>query len=306
MSDPNGESHVGSPHGETDQPGRGGAPEQPGPSAPPPPAGYPPPPPPAGYPPPPPPGGYPPPPPPPGGGYPPPPGGGYPPPPGGPPPGWPQQSPPPGGGGKGAIIALFAAAGVAVLVLGAIGVWLVFGSEDSGSGTAATTSSVAPTATSPREPTRRSRTSTPPPPPDESLSEQLMGLLSVGHDPSNCEPVLPPAGTALATVDCEQSTIAGGPANTRYSLFGDLSTLDAGFDAATGVNEELLPCPGTGIDSPTTWHYTDTPDDVAGKVACGTYNGTPDLVWTNDATLVLADAQGPDLADLHTWWLEFG
>ena len=84
------------------------------------------------------------------------------------------------------------------------------------------------------------------------------------------------------------------------------ATLDPGFDQAIGVNEELLECPGSGLDSPTTWHYTDTPDDVAGKVACGTYNGNPDLVWTNDEELLLVDAQGPDLAELHEWWIEFG
>ena len=267
---------------------------------------------------------YPPPPPPPGPSYPPPgapqyPGASYPPPggahyggnpayppPQGPPPGWPQQGPPPGGGqSKGPIIALIAAAVVGLLVLAGVGIWLVTRSDDSGSGTAATTSPTAAPTTSAREPTRRPRTTTAAPTPDESLNAQLMGLLSAGHDASNCEPVSP-AGTALATVDCGPSNSPGGPASTRYSLFGDRATLDAGFDQAIGVNDELLECPGSGLESPTTWHYTDTPDDVAGKVACGTYNGNPDLVWTNDEELLLVDAQGPDLAELHEWWIEFG
>ena len=220
-------------------------------------------------------------------------------------PGWPPQGPPPSGGpGKGAIIAIVAAA-VGLLVLGAVGIWLVTRSGDSDSPTAATDSPRATRTTESREPTRRSRTTTAPPSPNESLDAQLMGLLSTGHDASNCEPVAP-SGTALATVDCGPSTSPGGPATTRYSLFGDRAALDDGFDGAIGVNEELLECPGSGLQSPTTWHYTETPDQVAGKVACGTYNGNPDLVWTNDEALLLVDAQGPDLAELHDWWVEFG
>ncbi|PRC56541.1 serine/threonine protein kinase, partial [Mycobacterium sp. ITM-2017-0098] len=82
----------------------------------------------------------------------------------------------------------------------------------------------------------------------------------------------PPAGGALATVDCTQTTMPNGPAFTRYSLFGDKAALDAAFQEGIRVNSELLECPGSGIDSPTTWHYTDTPDVVAGQIACGTYN----------------------------------
>jgi rhodanese-related sulfurtransferase len=50
-----------------------------------------------------------------------------------------------------------------------------------------------------------------------------------------------------------------------------------------------FPCPGSGIDSPTTWHYTDTPANVEGRIACGTYNNGPDLVWSKNADLLLVD-----------------
>ncbi len=204
------------------------------------------------------------------------------------------------------MIALLAIAAVVVLGLGAVGIWLVTKDDDSASTTATgTSSSEAPTSTS-REPTRRTRTTTSEPPPTESYDEQLMGLLAPGHDSSNCQPVTPPAATAIATVDCEQNTNPSGPAFTRYSLFADQGALDAAFQEAIRVNSELLQCPGSGIDSPTTWHYTDTPDDVAGQIACGTYNTNPDVVWTKDDSLLLADAQGPSLDDLHNWWLEFG
>ena len=259
-------------------------------------------------PPPPPPPGY-------GGGTPPPPptgapasaGGFPPPPPPGPPPGWGPPPPSGGGGSKGPMIALIGAAAVIVIAAAAVGIWLVVKPDDSSSDPVAgrTSTSAAPTTTS-REPTRRTRTTTSPPPPTESYDQQLMALLSTGHDSSNCQPVTPPAASALATVDCTQTTQATGPAFTRYSLFGDKDALDTAFQDSIGVNSELVQCPGSGIDSPTTWHYTDTPDAVAGQIACGTYNDNPDLVWTKDDVLLLADAQGPSMEDVHNWWLEFG
>lgn len=245
----------------------------------------------------------PPPPPPPSGGagtYP----GGYQPP---PPPGWgppPQGGPGGSGGSKGPLIAVVAGA-VVLLVLAAVGIWLVTKSDDPGSTTASPTSSSAAPTTS-REPTRRTRTTTSEPPPTASYDQQLMGMLSGGHDGSNCKPISPPAQTAVASVDCSQNTNPGGPAYTRYSLFADRGALDAAFDEAIRVNSELLQCPGSGVESPTTWHYTETPDQVVGQVACGTYQENPDIVWTNDEKLLLADAQGPSLEDLHDWWLEFG
>lgn len=235
--------------------------------------------------------------------------GGYktPPPPPGPPPGWTTPAPSGGGSGgsKGPMIALLAGAAVIVLVLAALGIWLIARDDDSSSVASSTTSSAAPT-TSSREPTRRTRTSTTTPPPTESYDQQLMALLAPGHDSSNCQPVTPPAASALATVDCDQNTNPNGPAFTRYSLFADKPALDAAFQAAIDVNSELLECPGSGTGSPTTWHYTETPDQVAGQIACGTYNNNPDVVWTKDESLLLADAQGPSLEDLHNWWLEFG
>lgn len=232
-----------------------------------------------------------------------------PPPPGGPPPGWPPQPPQSSGGGggsKGPMTALLAGAAVIILVLAGLGIWLVVKPDSTSDPVASRTStSAAPTTTS-RGSTTRTRTSTSTPPPTESYDQQLMALLSGGHDSSNCEPVDPPAPTILATVDCTQALTPGGPAFTRYSLFEDRGALDAAFEEAIRVNSELVQCPGSGVDSPTTWHYTETPDQVVGQIACGTYDGNPDLVWTKDDDLLLADAQGPNLEELHNWWLEFG
>ena len=56
-------------------------------------------------------------------------------------------------------------------------------------------------------------------------------------------------------------------------------------------------CPGADADSPITWHYKATPDAVAGQIACGTYQGNADIVWTQDDDLLLADVQSGDMDD---------
>ncbi|MCH9640313.1 MAG: hypothetical protein K0U71_01235 [Actinomycetia bacterium] len=192
------------------------------------------------------------------------------------------------------------------VVVGALGIWWLVKPDDSAPGPVATRTSTPSETTRSREPTQRTRTSTPAPRRTEPFDAQLMALLSEGHDSSNCEPVSTPAGNAVATVDCGPATTPGGPKSTRYSLFADQAALEAGFEGAVEVNSELLECPGSGLDSPTTWHYTETPDEIAGLIACGTYNDRPDLVWTNNSGLLLADAQGPDLEELHDWWLRYG
>jgi serine/threonine-protein kinase len=217
---------------------------------------------------------------------------------------WTAAPPPPGpprSGNKVPWIPIAAAAGVLVVVLGALGVWfLVKPGETSSSGPTATTSSET---TEPTETTRRTpRTTTTN---EQSFDSKLMALVPRGYDDGVCEAVHPPANGALATVDCGQSSVEGGPASARYSLFADQQTLDTHFDGAVKENSELFQCPGSGIDSPTTWHYTETPAEVEGRIACGTYDTHPDLVWSKNSDLMLADAQSVNIDDLHNWWLKF-
>jgi hypothetical protein len=35
---------------------------------------------------------------------------------------------------------------------------------------------------------------------------------------------------------------------------------------------------------------------------CFTVNNTPDVEWTNNQYLTIADTQGTDLASLYGWW----
>ncbi|OBA88487.1 protein kinase [Mycobacteriaceae bacterium 1482268.1] len=199
-------------------------------------------------------------------------------------------------------IPLVAAAAVFVLVLGALGAWWLVKKDDSSNrSVASSTSSTRATATK----SRPSRTSAPPVN-AEPFDAKLLSALPTSYDDSACEPTHPPATDALATVDCGETNGPTGPKVARYSLFADQTTLDQHFKDAIAQNSELVKCPGSDLDSPTAWHYNANPDEVAGQVACGTYDGTPDVTWTKDADLVLADAQGPNLEELHKWWNDFG
>lgn len=201
-------------------------------------------------------------------------------------------------------IPIAAAAAVFILVLGALGIWFLVKPDDPApSGIA--TSTTAPTETIERTTRRAPRTTAPTANPD-SFDGRLLALLPGGYDDGACEPVHPPATGALATVDCGQASPQGGPANARYSLYADQAALDRAFDESVAANSELLPCPDSGVDSPTTWHYTDTPDQVQGRIACGVFNGNQDVAWTKNADLLLGDAQSANLVDLHNWWLKYG
>jgi serine/threonine kinase PknH len=231
-----------------------------------------------------------------------------PPPASGPPSGpmWTAAPPPPGPprpGNKVPWVPIAAAAGVFVLVIGALGIWFLVKPDDSSSSRSTTSSSET---TEPMETTRRTPRTTTANENPQSFDSKLMALLPPGYDNAACQEVHPPATGALATVDCGETSTPGGPANARYSLFADQAILDSHFDVAIKENSNLFQCPGSGIDSPTTWHYTDTPDKVEGRIACGTYNNGPDLVWSKNSDLLLADAQAPNIDDLHKWWLKYG
>ena len=216
-------------------------------------------------------------------------------------PGGPYWTPPPTRpAGKSTMwIPLAAAGGVFVVVLGALGAWWAFKGDDSpdqGMPTATTTTPETTTSRAPRTTTSKN---------PDSLDAKLLALLPSGYDSGACEAVHPPAVGALATVDCGETNLPTGPKIARYSLFEDQATLDEHFKDAIAQNSALVKCPGSDLDSPTAWHYNANPDEVAGQIACGTYKDNPDVTWTKDADLLLADAQGPNLDELHKWWNDF-
>ena len=54
-----------------------------------------------------------------------------------------------------------------------------------------------------------------------------------------------------------------------------------------------------------TANYKSDTKTLAGQVACGTYQGNADVMWSQTSELLLADVQSADLASLHDWWLNF-
>ncbi|MET0474333.1 MAG: serine/threonine-protein kinase [Mycobacterium sp.] len=231
---------------------------------------------------------------------------GGPPPPGGPPP-WNQ--PPPGPnppGGKKTPWAAIAVIGVVLLlVLGAIGTFFLTRSDSADAPPVSTTLTRPSTA---REKPTKTRTTTPrttEPGDPSGFDAQLMALIPPDYPTSECEKATPPAPGALATVDCKQSSQPGGPGAARYSIFANKDMLSQQFDSSLAENEEVLRCPGADADSPITWHYKASPDTVAGTIACGTYQGNADIVWTQDDDLLLADVQSDDMDALHDWWLNY-
>jgi serine/threonine-protein kinase len=201
-------------------------------------------------------------------------------------------------------VPIAAAAGVFVLILGALGVWWLVKPGDSSSSGPTTTTAASTTEDTETTTKRTPRTTTTAESP-QSFDSKLMALLPPGYGGAACKPVLPPSTGALATVDCGPPTTPGGPLSSRYSLFADQATLDSRFQDGLKAYDQLQKCPGSELDSPTTWHYNATADQVAGQVACGTYKGNGDVFWSNNKDLLLGDAQGPNLEDLHKWWLQF-
>lgn len=228
-------------------------------------------------------------------------------PPGGPPPGGPPSWQPPGAGpppSRNWVPIIIAAVVAFLLVVGGVvaAIVLLNRSGDNNASGGSSTASTSPATSSKSSTSRTAPTTTSG---QTGASAQLMTLLPEGYGPGACKPI-DPVTDALATVDCEKNTDPGGPDVARYSLFPDQATLDRHFSSATKEDDELVMCPGSNVQSPTTWHYTSTPDKVEGQVACGTYKGGPDVLWTRNTDLMLADGQGPDLPALHDWWLKYG
>ncbi|SDE45405.1 serine/threonine-protein kinase [Mycolicibacterium neoaurum] len=213
---------------------------------------------------------------------------------------WHAPGPPPPPRKKRTWVPVAAVAGVLTLVLGAVGIFLLVQPEDSRATGPKTSASAAPDTSS----TRATRTTRAPDP--AAMADKLLAMLPQGYAPGVCQPVRPPVTGALATADCGQSDLPGGPATSRYSLFGDQGALRSHFEDAIAEASDLFPCPASDLDSPTTWHYTETPGTVEGSIACGIYEGGPDLTWTKNDGLILGNAQGPTIEDLHQWWLTYG
>lgn len=132
---------------------------------------------------------------------------------------------------------------------------------------------------------------------------RLLKLLPSGYPPDSCTPSTP-AGGAIAEVTCGRNTDLDGPPAATYALFPDATALRQSFDNTVQATT-VVTCPGR-IQSPGAWHRTATPDKTAGTLLCGMRQGSPMLVWTNDANLMIGslrtERNTPTLEQFYAWW----
>ena len=50
------------------------------------------------------------------------------------------------------------------------------------------------------------------------------------------------------------------------------------------------------------WQYAELSQRTRRQVVCGTYEGTPDLVWSQNDKLLLGNLQGTDLQSIYDFW----
>lgn len=189
-----------------------------------------------------------------------------------------------------------AAAAVVVVAVAGIGIWLAMKPSS-------TPASSKPKASS-------GKTAPPATPAPSDAEARLLSLLPPGYVAGTCTPATPDSDSiwmpAVALVTCGPNTQPGGPSKATYGLFPNTATLKKAFKDDI-ANVSLVNCPGEGT-SPVSWHYDQTPNDMAGMIACGTYNNHPNVIWTNDEKLMLSDVAGDpaSVEELHTWWDNYG
>jgi serine/threonine protein kinase len=175
---------------------------------------------------------------------------------------------------------LGAVAVVAVVVLGALGVWLGTRTHTH-TGTAAT-----PTSSEPATVTVTTSNST----------AEVARLLRFAPAGLQCNPEGAVLG-ALVSVSCDPAPPFS---SLEYSLYANADALRVAFQQ-TIRKDVVTPCPGAKV-GPDHWVHASTGDKVIGSRACGTYQNTPAMVWTVDSWLVLAQVQGNNLNAIYGWW----
>jgi hypothetical protein len=140
--------------------------------------------------------------------------------------------------------------------------------------------------------------------------QQIANELPVGFDPGSCTTAAnPPApSNAVASLDCHGNSAPNAPTSGRFTLFTDPVAMGVDFQNTANPGPQFVPTPCPGADgSPSTWNYTDTPDQSEGDILCGTYQGVADVEWTRSSQLLILDVQGSsDVNALFKWWARNG
>jgi serine/threonine-protein kinase len=135
---------------------------------------------------------------------------------------------------------------------------------------------------------------------DPESMQKLYGLLSKGYTPQDCNPT-DLVANQVAALDCGFNTQADILFGVTYALYTDAASLHNAFSAVIG-QYTLVTCPGLN-PSPTTWHFSDNSAAAAGSLACSEDDTLSSVFWTDDANLMLAEADSFDhIAPLYEWW----
>jgi hypothetical protein len=122
-----------------------------------------------------------------------------------------------------------------------------------------------------------------------------------GYPEGACQPTKPSSPNAVASVDCVNNTMPGGPPFARTERFADQNALGNAFQA-DARSAALQPCPGSSDSAPASWKATNPPP-ANGSVICYTSSdNVAHVEWTNIPAQVKIDAAGPDMASLYGWW----
>ena len=190
-----------------------------------------------------------------------------------------------------------------VVIVGAMGIYMAVGGNDNPQ--PRTTAMKTPTTTTPPKSTTTTTSG-------NQMQGKLLSMLPAGYSAGTCTPTTPKPtsiwASALAMVDCGQNTNQGGPSKAVYGLFPNPDVLTKAFNDDIGAdNVSLMNCPGAA-SSPDSWHHDANPTVTVGQIACATYKGHPNLIWSNQVNLMLCDVFGdpPAIEDLHTWWSKYG
>ncbi|MDT5225493.1 MAG: hypothetical protein QOG19_2900 [Mycobacterium sp.] len=133
---------------------------------------------------------------------------------------------------------------------------------------------------------------------------KLMGMLPEGFSSSNCE-VKPAKSPAIEKVTCDKSSVAGGPSEAAFGLYGNLDDMQTGFKQLGGDKITIASsCPGNQV-SPGPWTYGSS-GKTGGQVECATIPmdsvNHPIVVWSDDSKLRVGLVVGNDIDTLYQWW----
>ena len=131
--------------------------------------------------------------------------------------------------------------------------------------------------------------------------QTLLSHLPRTYDAGDCKPGKRLENAAyIASIICRNSA-AGSPSAVGYYLYPTADAMNSSFDRI--LADDVRPAKCGTIDNGAEWVRKSDPDTALGRVGCGKYKGNPEVVWTNNETLILGSAGGRTNIDaVMKWW----